>query len=80
MTERKLTITITRERLDMFHREQKAARHLRDNLNYLTGIFSDLPEVQKKIQLALDEHKTLSQLFSPDSAKEKIAALDAYKK
>jgi len=56
MTETK-TITITRERLDQLHREERATQHLRDRLSYLTGVFSDIPEVQKQIQKALDKHK-----------------------
>lgn len=50
-------ITITRDELDKLHRDQKAAWHLRDRLSYLTGLFSDIPEVQKQIQEALDQHK-----------------------
>ena len=57
MTETTKTITISREQFDQFHREQNAAWHLRDNLSYLTGLFSDIPEVQKQIQKALDAHK-----------------------
>ena len=56
MTETK-TITITRERFQQLTREQNATWHLRDRLNYLTGLFSDIPEVQKQIQEALDRHK-----------------------
>ena len=56
MTETK-TITITRERFQQLTREQNATWHLRDRLNYLTGLFSDTPEVQKQIQEALDRHK-----------------------
>ena len=51
------TITITHERLDQLHREQDAAWYLRDNLSYLTGLFSDIPAVAEKIQQALDDHK-----------------------
>ena len=57
MTERNETITISRERFDQLTREQNATWHLRDNLSYLTGLFSDIPEVQKQIQKALDDHK-----------------------
>ena len=56
MTETK-PITITRERFQQLTREQNATWHLRDRLNYLTGLFSDTPEVQKQIQEALDRHK-----------------------
>ena len=56
MTETK-TLTITRERFQQLTREQNATWHLRDRLNYLTGLFSDTPEVQKQIQEALDRHK-----------------------
>ena len=59
MTERNETITISRERFDQLTREQNATWHLRDNLSYLTGLFSDIPEVQKQIQKALDAHKKL---------------------
>ena len=59
MTERNETITISRERFDQLTREQNATWHLRDNLSYLTGLFSDIPEVQKQIQKALDTHKKL---------------------
>ena len=57
MTETTKTITISREQFDKFHREQNAAWHLRDNLSYLTGLFSDVPAVAEKIQQALDDHK-----------------------
>ena len=50
-------ITITRDELDKLHRDQKAAWHLRDNLSYLTGLFSDIPEVKREIQKALEQHK-----------------------
>ena len=56
MTEKK-TITITRERFQQLTREQNATWHLRDNLSYLTGLFSDIPAVAEKIQQALDDHK-----------------------
>lgn len=57
MTKTKETITITREHLAQLHREQNATWHLRDNLSYLTGLFSDIPAVAEKIQQALDDHK-----------------------
>ena len=59
MTETTKTITIPREHFDQLTRDQNAAWHLRDNLSYLAGLFSDIPEVQKKIQKALDDHKKL---------------------
>ena len=57
MTETTKTITITKARFHQMTQEMDAAWHLRDNLSYLTGLFSDIPEVQKQIQKALDAHK-----------------------
>ena len=57
MTETTKTITIPREHFEQLTREQNATWHLRDNLSYLTGLFSDIPAVAEKIQQALDTHK-----------------------
>ena len=51
------TITITKARFHQMTQDTDAAWHLRDNLSYLSGLFSDIPEVQKQIQKALDAHK-----------------------
>ena len=57
MTEKNETITITKARFHQMTQEMDAAWHLRDNLSYLTGLFSDIPAVAEKIQQALDTHK-----------------------
>ena len=50
-------ITITRDELDKLHRDQKAAWDLRTDLSYVASLFSDIPEVKRQIQKALDQHK-----------------------